>query len=602
MPTHTLVHRLANWADQKPHEPAIFGKVNGTWTSRTWSEYWRDARLFAKGLIALGHGVGDCVAIVGENRMEWVICELGIMTARGVPAPIYTTERPDRVAYIVGNAQATIGICDGQAQYDKYKAGIASEGMALDRIITMDPVDGADENTITFDEVLALGREQSDDEVDRRFSELTTDETALLIYTSGTTGKPKGVMLEHGGMTAVADAIMLRTPDFAAGATEYKTVSYLPLCHAAEQLLTTMGHLATGGKVYFCPDIKQIKDYLTDVQPSVFLGVPRVWEKFEAALSAAFADATGVSAKLLEWARGVELAAVEEQSRTGSDVTGLKRTLANRILSKVRAKVGFDNMHFAVTGSAPISVGTLKFFASLGVIIYEAYGMSETTGVCTIGNPGRPKFGRVGTAMEGVKIRIAEDGEIQLNGRIMTRGYLRLEAETEELYTEDGWLCTGDIGDVDADGHLAITGRKKELLITAGGKNVAPVEMESHMQPIFGVANAVVVGDRKPYLSALITIDVEALDAIAERFGGPADLPSLAKNEKFRAHVESSIESECNTKVARYQTIKKFTLLPSEFTVEGGELTPTMKLRRKEITAKYADEIAAFYDASIIKS
>jgi long-chain acyl-CoA synthetase len=228
--------------------------------------------------------------------------------------------------------------------------------------------------------------------------------------------------------------------------------------------------------------------------------------------------------------------------------------------------------------------------------------MSETSGVCTIGVPGRPKFGRVGTAMEGVKIRIAEDGEIQLHGRIMTRGYLRLETETDALYTDDGWLCTGDIGDVDVQGHLAITGRKKELLITAGGKNVAPVEMESHMQPIFGVANAVVVGDRKPYLSALITIDVEALDVIADRFGGPADLGSLAKNEKFRAHIESSIESDCNSKVARYQTIKKFHLLAEEFTVEGGELTPTMKLRRKEITAKYAAEIAAFYDDSLTKA
>ena len=601
MATHTLVHRLADWAACKPNAASIHGKVNGVWAQRTWAEYYGDVRLFAKGLIALGHTPGECVAIVGDNRMEWVICELAIMAAGGIPAPIYTTELPERVAYIVGNAQAKIAICDTQAQYEKYRAAIADGLMSLDRIITMDEVDG-DENTLSFQALLALGKEADDKELDARIDALGVEETGLLIYTSGTTGKPKGVMLEHGGMTEVADAIMDRTPAFASGEIEYKTVSYLPLCHAAEQLLTTMGHLATGGQVYFCDDLTQIKEYLTTVRPSVFLGVPRVWEKFEAALSAAFADATGIKAKLLSWARGIELNAVREQARTGQESGGIRRTLANKILSGVRAKVGFDNIHFAVTGSAPISVGTLEFFASLGVVVYEAYGMSETTGVCTVGEPGRPRFGRVGTALKGVKIRIAEDGEIQLHGRLMTKGYLRLEAETAELYTEDGWLCTGDIGDLDDEGHLAITGRKKELLITAGGKNVAPVEMEAHMQQIRGIAQAVVVGDRMPFLSALVTIDGEALDSLASEFGGDATVAALSENEKFRAHIERSIESQCNAKVARYLTIKKFTLLPQEFSVEGGELTPTMKLRRKEITAKYAAEIAAFYEGVIAKA
>ena len=594
MATHTLVHRLADWAEKKTNLPSVHGKVNGEWASRTWGEYWRDVRLFGKGLIALGHKRGECVAIVGDNRMEWVICELGIMAAGGIPAPIYTTELPERVAYIIGNAQAKLAICDSKAQYAKYTDAIADGLMSIERIITMDSFDAGDE-AITFDALLALGRDQDDAELDARIDALSVDDTGLLIYTSGTTGKPKGVMLEHGGMNTVVDAIMQRTPDFASGAIEYRTVSYLPLCHAAEQLLTTMGHLATGGQVYFCSDLSQIKDFLTDVRPSVFLGVPRVWEKFEAALSAAFAEATGVKAKLLGWARGVELNSVREQARTGREVSSISRTLANKILHGVRAKVGFDNVHFAVTGSAPISVGTLEFFASLGVVIYEAYGMSETTGVCTVGVPGRPRFGRVGTALDGVEIRIADDGEVQLKGRIMTKGYLRLEAETAELYTEDGWLCTGDIGDLDADGHLAITGRKKELLITAGGKNVAPVEMEAHMQQIRGIAQAVVVGDRMPFLSALITIDSEALASLAHEFGGEPTVAALSQNDLFRKHIESSIETHCNAKVARYLTIKKFTLLSTEFSVEGDELTPTMKLRRKEIAAKYADEIDAFY-------
>ena len=265
------------------------------------------------------------------------------------------------------------------------------------------------------------------------------------------------------------------------------------------------------------------------------------------------------------------------------------------MLSKVRAALGFDNVQFAITGSAPISIKTLEFFASLGIVIHEAYGMSETTGVCTMGTPGQSRIGKVGRPLRGVHVRVAEDGEVQLKGRTMTKGYLHLPEETAALYGDEGWLCTGDIGEIDAEGYLAITGRKKELLITAGGKNVAPVELEFYVQQIEGVDKVVVIGDRQPYLAALITIDVELLDELAQRFGGPPTLTALAENEAFVEHVEQGIERLCNARVARYQTLKKFKILSAEFGVEGGELTPTMKLRRTHVDDKYADEIAALY-------
>ena len=594
---HTLVHQLATWAQTTPDAPALFHRVSpDTWEHRTWKRYWQEARDVAKGLMTLGHQPGDCVAVSGENRPEWVLTELGVMTAAGIPAPIYTTNTPAQMGYIVTNAAARIVVCDGREQFDKYQQATADGHMTTEWYVTMDDIGVERDDVLTYAELIARGQAAPDAPLDARVDALNEDDTALLIYTSGTTGTPKGVMLHHGAMVSVADSLLQRLKVFADTGATYRTVSYLPLCHGAEQLLTTLGHLKTGGEVYFCNDMKQIKDYLVAVRPSIFLGVPRVWEKFEAALAANFAQATGLKAKLLSWARRVELAAVDSQVRTGKPVQSVRRTLANRlVLHKVRAAVGFDNMVFAVTGSAPISTGTLEFFASLGVPVYEAYGLSETTGVCTIGEPGQPRFGKVGRALDGVELRIAEDGEVLTRGRTMTRGYFHMPEETEQLFDADGWLRTGDVGELDAEGNLSITGRKKELIITAGGKNVAPVELEAYLQQILGVAQAVVVGDRQPYLCALITIDVEALPELVAKFGGAATVEAMADNAAFRAHVEAEVETRCNAKVARYQTIKKVALLAEEFSVEGGELTATMKIRRNEIVRKYADRIAAFY-------
>jgi long-subunit acyl-CoA synthetase (AMP-forming) len=382
----------------------------------------------------------------------------------------------------------------------------------------------------------------------------------------------------------------------------YRMVSYLPLCHGAEQLLTTVGTLATGGKVYFCDDLTQIRDYLVEVRPTVFLGVPRVWEKFEAALSARMAEATGWRGRLAAWARRVEQDAFDEQVRTGTPQQGVQRRLANRLVhDKIKRALGLDALLIAITGSAPISPSTLGFFSSIGIGILEAYGLSETHGVCTITLPERPRLGTVGPALPGCEIRIAPDGEVQLRGRIMTQGYLHMPEETAALYTDDGWLCTGDLGALDADGHLRITGRKKDLLITAGGKNVAPVELEALLQQIVGVGIPVVVGDRKPYLSALLTLDVEAIPELQRRLAMPdADLATLASSDALRTYLEGEIERVCNQNVARYQTIKRFRVLPHTFSNDTGELTPTMKLKRNVITERYADEIEAIYAAGAL--
>ena len=597
---HTLVHQLADWAHRTPDTPAVHDKRDGQWLHRTWAQWWRDIRATAKGLIACGHQPGDCVALVGDNRIEWVTCELAIMAAGGVPAPIYTTNTVEQTAYIVAHCRARIAIADGAVQLAKYREGEAAGAFAIRHYVTMDDDAATGERAQSLAALQALGESVDDATLDARIDALGDRDVAMLIYTSGTTGVPKAVMLDHGGLVSVQGALMERLAMFREH--PYRMVSYLPLCHGAEQLLTTVGTLATGGKVYFCDDISKVREYLVDVRPTVFLGVPRVWEKFEAALAARMAEATGWRGKLAAWARRVEQQAFDEQVRTGRPQTGVQRRLANQLVhDKIKRALGLDELLIAITGSAPISPSTLGFFSSIGIGILEAYGLSETHGVCTITLPERPKLGTVGPALPGCEIRIAPDGEVQLRGRTMTQGYLHMPEETAALYTDDGWLCTGDLGALDDDGHLRITGRKKDLLITAGGKNVAPVELEALLQQIVGVGIPVVVGDRKPYLSALLTLDPEALPALRRQLELPdASLETLAASDALRDYLEAEIERVCNAQVARYQTIKRFRVLPHLFSNDTGELTPTMKLKRNVITARYADEIEAIYAATAL--
>lgn len=602
----TLVHCIRHWAETTPARPALHGKRGGVWSTRTWAEYWENVRALGKAFVAMGVAPGDCVTFCGRNDPAWIELQFGLQAVRGIPAPIYATNTKEQAAYIVSNSRARIAVVDGDEQLDKLLAA-EREGLfpALTHIVTYaEPSRRGDARVKTFDECLALGRAQADAELEKRLAELTETETCQLIYTSGTTGQPKGVELSHAGQLFVGKAVVRRFPTVASQ-DRYIALSYLPLCHQAEQLFSSVFSLVTGGQVYFCPDIAQIREYLVEVRPTVFLGVPRVWEKFEAALSARLAEAKGVKGVLAKLARSAELAAFERQVELGDPTyTNPQRKIARKlVIDKVKAALGLDRLEVAATGSAPISASTQQFFASLGICIYEGYGMSENSGLATLTDYRRPRFGTVGTPLEGMELRISDEGEILLRGPNNTKGYLHMPEATKELYAEDGWLKTGDLGGLDEEGNLIITGRLKELIITAGGKNVAPVEMENYIKQIVGVGNAVVVGDRQPFLCALVTLDPEALDRLAEAAGVPkAPMDELAANKKVRAYLEQKIESECNRKVARYQTIKKIEILPREFSVDGGELTATMKIKRNVIAQKHADVIARFYETGTARA
>ena len=593
----TMLARIEDAAQKKGASPAIHDRnADGTWATSTWAEFWNEVRRVGKGLIALGLQPEDCVAIVGANRRDWVICQHGVNAAQGIPAPLYTTLLPEQMAYIVGNAESRIVICDDQTQLSKY-ISIADGDSPIEHIVTMDDLGSSDPRVITLDALKAKGDALADADLDARLDAVQPDDVALLIYTSGTTGLPKGAMLTHRGIELIANAVTTVFPFLKE--TEPRSVSYLPLCHAAEQGITNFAGLATQGQIFFCSDLTKIKDYLMEVHPTIFLAVPRVWEKFEAALRGKLAEATGVKAKLAGWARETELEAFKKEITTGRPVSGVSRNLANKlVISKIKEALGLDQLQVALSGAAPISVSTLEFFASIGLPIHEGYGMTETTAFASVQPYGRLRFGTIGKPLPGVEVKIAEDGEIMLKGINMVKGYHRLPDKTAELYDDDGWMHTGDLGAIDEAGYIAITGRKKDLIITAGGKNVAPAEMEGYLQSIPGVGQAVVVGDRQPYLSALIVLDPEALPEleVASQISGLSDVATAAHNPKVKAYIEQEMQHACNDKVARYQTIKKIHILSTTFSVDGGELTPTLKVKRNIVNEKYAKEIGAFYE------
>ena len=601
--TWTLPRQIAKFAAERPTRTALVEMgAGGDWVSTSWSEYWDAVRGLAKALIALGVQPGDGVALIGNNRRDWVIAQMGISAAGAVPAPIYVTNTVEQVAYIVKHCRANVAICDNQAQLGKYFQALDQGLIEVDHIITMDAVESTREIVTTLADTIARGSQESDGELERRMAAAKPDELALLIYTSGTTGVPKGAMCSHRGIEAMGQALIETYPQMME-IDPSRYVSYLPLCHVAEQVFTNFVGLRVGSETYFCSDLAKIKDHLVAARPHLFFAVPRVWEKFEAALTANLLSATGIKAKLASWARHVELESFKRSVETGQDVDTFQRRLANKlVISKIKSAIGLDQLLGAGSGAAPAAHSTLEFFASIGVPIHEGFGMTETTGMATANPLGRPRFGTVGQPLPGVEVRIAGDGEILLRGANMVSGYLYMPDTTKELWTDDGWLRTGDLGAIDDDGFLSITGRKKDLLITAGGKNVAPAEMENHLQGIPGVGQAVVVGDRQPYLCAILALEEEALPDLCREAGVPVGpLAELAKNEQVRAFLADRIESDCNAKVARYQTIKKFEVLPHMLSVDGGELTPTMKVKRNVINDKYKGLIDRMYAADSSK-
>ena len=591
MAIDSIPSRLFAQAERQPSAPAYAVRGPGGWTLTSWRDYAADVMRATKALIRLGFCPGQSVCILGFNRPEWVILDVACMAAGGAPAGIYTTCSPSEVQYILHHAEAPVALVENEEQWrkiDKERQNLPH----LRHVVTMKGAPKIDDPLVmTWEQFLAAGQGVSDREVQERLAALEPGGLATLIYTSGTTGPPKGVMLSHRNLTWTADAARR----IARLGPQESTLSYLPLSHIAEQMFTIHGPITAGYPVYFAESIERVPDNLKEVQPTVFFGVPRIWEKFHAGISAKLTQATGLKKRLVEWAMGVGEAVNRGRMSGQGDPSGLlalQYALATKLIfSKLKPAIGLGKARFCVSGAAPIAKEVLEFFARLDIVVLEVYGQSEDTGPTSFNLPHRFRFGTVGPAVEGVEVKIAADDEILVRGPNVFLGYYKEPQATSEAL-QDGWLCSGDLGAFDADGFLKITGRKKEIIITAGGKNIAPKNIEAALKNHPLINEAVVIGDRRKFLTCLVTLDPEASARFAQEHGvAAADLPT---HPALLAQVQRAVDAT-NEELARVEQIKKFTVLPRNLTIESGELTPTLKVKRKKVQEVWSAAIEAMY-------
>jgi long-subunit acyl-CoA synthetase (AMP-forming) len=585
----TIMSVLERTARDRSDRPAMRVKDGGQWKVTNWKEYRDQAYLAARGFIQLGLAPRQGVAIMGFNRPEWFLADIGAIAAAGIPAGIYTTNTAEQCQYIADHAEAAVAVLEN-AQYLEVFRQIRDRLPHLKAIVLMTGPGVADEGVYSWQQLLELGAQVPEEELRRRIGAQKPEDLCTLIYTSGTTGPPKAVMLSHHNVTWTARRVV---EAYSVNAHD-DLISYLPLSHIAEQVVSLHSPMAEGGCSWFAESIEKLGENLREVRPHFFFAVPRVWEKMQAAIQAAGAQNTGLKKKIATWARGVGLAAgrAEQEGRPKPIFYPVARQL---VFSKVRERLGLDRARVCSTSTAPISVETLEFFSSLGIPILEVYGMSECTGPSTFSLPHHYRFGKVGRAIEGTELATAEDGEVLMRGPHVFLGYFKNEEATRETVDDEGWIHSGDIGEIDADGFLKITDRKKELIITSGGKNIAPSIIESKLRQIPAVSQAVVIGDRRHFLVALVTLDPARAADQAKAANSPATTPeALATCPVFRQYLEKQIEG-VNTTLARYEQIKKFVILPRELSIDEGELTPTMKLKRRVVNQRFADEIEGLY-------
>ena len=604
----TVCDQLRRTAEKFPDYPALSqafaepasgggGGLPGGQTL-TWAQARQQALELAAGFIALGLGPGERVAIMMPNRAEHVLADSGAVHAGGVPVTFYATLAAEQVGFVAGDCAARIAVLDGADQLARWQPVLASLP-SLSTIIVRDAsACPAGEQYLTWDQFAALGRERlaaAPELVTGRLAAITPQDPVTLLYTSGTTGNPKGVLLTH-------HCVLYEVEAGRRGGNispHYRWVSYLPLAHIAERMFSIYLPVSTAAHVHFCPDAQQLVKTVGEVRPTAFFGVPRVWEKIRAgiqALLAAEADPGRRAAVEQAMDAGRRYVESTQWGRTTPDeLAAAFRQADEQVLAPIRSLLGLGEASVVSSAAAPLPPEVGAFFAGLGMRIMDIYGMTETTGAFTSNTEAHFRLGTVGRAFAGTEIMIAEDGEILTRGPLNTPGYLNRPDLTAGLIDTDGWLHTGDIGRLDDDGFLSVVDRKKELIITAGGENVPPAAVENLLvaHPLIGQALA--YGDRRPYVVALLTLDAEVAPAWARARGIEAgSLAALAQNPAVLEEVEQAV-SAANRHLARVQQVKRWRLLPVEWTAESEELTPTLKLKRRVVHAKYADDIDTLY-------
>lgn len=589
----TIAKRIQEQARTRGNAPAYFVRTANGWQPTSWADYADEVKRAGKAMMALGMEEGAAACMLGFNSPEWTVFDVAAFSIGGVPAGIYTTCSPEEVAYIVAHCDATTVLVEDVGQWEKIKAK-RDELPALKQVVTMKGCPAIDDAmVVSWEDFLASGDSVSDADFEVRLDGLRPDQLATLIYTSGTTGPPKGVMLTHDNLAWTAELGI----DLAQAEANDCVISYLPLSHIAEQMFTIHVAATAGYPVYYARSIEKVPDDLKEVQPTIFFGVPRIWEKFYAGIKAKGADAPPLRKKIGAWARSVgsRVSALRMQGQEPSGFLAFQYGLAKKLVfdSKVKPAIGLSRAKVCVSGAAPITREVLEFMASLDVIVQEIYGQSEGTGPTSFNQKGRTKFGTVGPPLPGVEVKIADDDEILVKGRNIFAGYYKDEGATSSTLSEDGWLHSGDLGAFDADGFLKIIGRKKEIIITAGGKNITPKNVEEALKSIPLVNEAVMIGDTRKFCSALVTLDPEAIVTWAKEKG--VDPATAHENEEVIAEVQAGVAA-ANEQFARVEQIKKFRILPRNLTVEDKELTPTLKVKRRFVYENWADLIESMYE------
>lgn len=558
--------------------PAFLVRAKGGWRELNWEEAGHSVEELGAGFLSLGVGRGDRVAILSRTRVEWTLCDWALIAIGALAVPIYPTSSALECGYILGNSGARFVVCEDEAQLWKVAPALR-ELEALSQLILLEGDGGQD--ALSFEALRERGREllaSDPGAVDSARAKIEADDPLTIVYTSGTTGPPKGCVLSNRNYVAAVEAVLAVEGLVSPGD---RALLHLPLAHSFGRLVEFIGPAAQM-TIAFCPEPAQIPDALRELRPTLVPSVPRLYERLVSAIRAGIDERRGLQRRVLLRAVEVGRRASDRRQRQRrlSPLLALQLVLLDRlVLAAVRARLG-GRLRIAISGGAPLATDTAQFLDSLGVRVLEGYGLTECSSIATVNRPGRYHLGSAGLPLDGVELRIADDGEILIRSETVFRGYYRDEEATREALTDDGWLRTGDLGALDADGFLTITDRKKDIIVTGGGDNVAPQNIELALEASPYIAQALVVGDRRPYLVALLTLDRDALDRVA-----PARQQALV----------SEAVAEVNAGLSRAAQVRRFTVLPRPFSERESELTPTLKLRRRVCEEHYRDEIERLY-------
>jgi long-chain acyl-CoA synthetase len=581
--SRTIADLLPLAAEKHADRPAVRIKRDGAWHQVSFAEVGEIVREIGLGLIAAGIEHGERVCILANTRPEWTYCDFAISTAGGVVVPIYPTNSPEECEWVAGNSEAAAIVCEDAGQVAKI-VEVRERLVNLRTIIAIDP-SGDVADAIALDDLRARGRERDPAELRSRTEAVGPDDPFTIIYTSGTTGPPKGCVLSHGNYRDVLN-MSERIGVVQGGELTYL---YLPLAHAFALLIQLLSFDMGSEIAYFSGDSKQIIPELAEVKPTYFPSVPRIFEKLYTLVTAnADPEQLRQAVQL-----GMKVRTMEAEGKeVGPELRDAYTLADEQLFSKVRAAFG-GRLRQAVTGAAPIAQEILEFFFACGVPVLEGYGMTETSTVATYSTIENHRFGTVGRALPGVEAKIADDGELLLRGPNIFQGYYKMQ-DASFGAIEDGWLHTGDVASIDEDGYISITGRKKDIIITAGGKNLTPANIENDLKQSRWISQAVMHGDRRPFPVILVTLDPEEIVQFARKNGLSEDIPSLSRDSKVHELIQGVID-QANSKYAQVEQVKKFAILDHDLSQEGGELTPTLKVKRNVVNEKYRGVFDSLY-------